>query len=85
MLTIHADSHNPSHAPKWHVMVDPMTTGRHDLVRFVKWGQQSKLLDRVAEWADGGWLPTRWVPQSPQVPVGVLKIAEAWMRGEVDQ
>ena len=42
------------------------------LIRFVKHGRTSKLLDQVSRWAGGRWDPSRWVPDG-KVPRDIMR------------
>jgi hypothetical protein len=71
----------PGLTPRWRVEQYGPDPGQ---VRFVKWGQTTKLLDQVARWAGGRWDPSRWVPQSPQVPKQILmEVTAEMVRREV--
>lgn len=78
MTTIHRDDHPFSLGPRWEVTQE--IAGRPELVRFVKWSAQRKLLDQVARWGETGWDSSRWVPVHPQVPRTLLGIVERHMR-----
>lgn len=56
--------------PRWEITryspTDP------SLIRFVKHGRTSKLLDQVSRWAGGRWDPSRWVPDG-KVPRDILR------------
>lgn len=63
---------------RWEVVQE--VAGRPELVRFVRWGVQRKLLDQTARWDGTSWDPSGWVPAHPQVPKGLLDIVERHMR-----
>lgn len=56
--------------PSWRV--ERYSTTDPSLIRFVKHGRTSKLLDQVARWAGGRWDPSRWVPDG-KVPKDILR------------
>ncbi len=81
MELIHEDTHDWSFGPRWRVERQPEATTNPYLVRFIKQGQQRKLLDQTAEWVlQREWYGRRWVPRYPQVPHTLLAIVEAHMR-----
>ena len=81
MKAIYEDTHDIIDGPRWRVEEDPMMSGRTELVRFIKWGQHRKLLDRIACWDGRRWCPLYWVPRHPLVPQSVLAQVVAHMRG----
>lgn len=78
---IHQDTHDLKFGPRW-TAERPYKQLPH-LVRFLKMGQQRKLLDQIAHWDGSGWSAKRWRPNPRQVPQTMLAIVEAHMRGVV--
>lgn len=79
MTLIHQDTHDLKFGPRW--TVERPYDKLPNLVRFMKMGQQRKLLDQIAHWDGSGWSGTRWRPNPRQVPQTLLKIVEDHMRG----
>ncbi len=57
--------------PRWEIT--RYSTTDSSLIRFVKHGRASKLLDQVARWAGGRWDPARWCPDG-KVPRDVMRV-----------
>lgn len=49
------------------------------LIRFVKYGRSSKLLDQVARWTGSGWDPSRYVPNA-KVPREIMRLVVGALR-----
>lgn len=66
----------------WTITQDP-TDCNPNLVQFrSRWA--GNLFDEIAEWdpAAQAWVPNRWVPESPKVPLALINWVVAHMRGQ---
>tara|TARA_R110000772_G_scaffold260247_1_gene378139 strand:- start:1569 stop:1829 length:261 start_codon:yes stop_codon:yes gene_type:complete len=55
-----------------------------NLIRFLKYTTNRKLLDQVADWDGADWSGKRWMPRRPVVPDEVrLRVEELLQRSEV--
>ena len=81
-VVIHRDTHDRVYGPRWVVERMPGNVTDPYVVRFVKFGTVSKLLDRTAKWSGDGWEQNgrRWWPREPQVPKTLLAIVDRHMR-----
>ena len=69
----------PAAVPRWEI------TYHNDdlsLIRFVKWGRTTKLLDQVARWSGNRWDPARWVPTDRAVPKDIMRQVVGRLRQE---
>ena len=61
----------PGRVPRWEIT--RYSTTDPTLIRFVKHGRASKLLDQVARWHGGRWDPARWQPGA-KVPKDIMRV-----------
>lgn len=69
--------------PRWEISYYNETDP--SLIRFVKYGRTTKLLDQVARWRGNRWDPARWCPDG-KVPKDVMRqVVGELLRREVTE
>jgi hypothetical protein len=77
------DKHVPWQAHlnrQWTAFQQPTGCTDPMVVRFLKIGNQRKLLDRNARWTGSGWDRSYWVPKAPRVPQRLIDQVVAHMQ-----
>lgn len=75
MLTLYATP--PGKLPAWKITQRP---GDPRLVVFRKWDRSGRLmLHKIAKWSGRRWHRQFWQPETPGVPIGILREVTAAM------